>query len=88
MQNAVTSNQVQEWMVQRLARILDVAPEAIDVHERLENYGLESVEAITVSGDLSDWIGRKVAPTILWDHPTIASLAQHIAAPEPMRETA
>lgn len=88
MQRSVTPNQVQEWIVHRLARILDVAPEAIDVNERLENYGLESVEVITVSGDLSDWIERKVAPTILWDYPTISQLAEYIANDQRVREPA
>jgi len=88
MQKPVTADQVQDWIVRRLARILDVPPATIDVDERLQNYGLESVEAVTVSGDLSDWLGRKVPPTVLWDYPTIALMAKHIAANETAKETA
>jgi acyl carrier protein len=32
-----------------------------------------------MSGDLEDWVGRKIDPTLLYDYPTIETLAQHLA---------
>jgi acyl carrier protein len=79
MARSLQENEIQEWMLRRLAQILDVSPDQIDVNARLDHYGLESVEAITVASELSDWLDRRLSPTLLWDHPTIARLACHIA---------
>jgi acyl carrier protein len=47
-------------------------------------YGLSSVEIVRMTGDLSDWLSRDLAPTLGYDYPTIAALAGHLApAPHP-----
>jgi acyl carrier protein len=71
--------QIRGWIVHRLARMLGVRPEAIGVDDPLADYGLDSVEAIALSGDLSDHLGRRWPPTLVWDYPTIAELARFLA---------
>lgn len=41
--------------------------------------GLDSVAAVGVSGELSERLGRTLPPTLLFDHPTVASLCAHLA---------
>lgn len=72
--------QIRSWIVHRLARMLDVKPEAIGIDDPLAEYGLDSVEAIALSGELSDHLGRRWPPTLVWDYPTIAELSSHLAA--------
>jgi acyl carrier protein len=38
------------------------------------------VEAFTLSGELSDLLGLKLSPTLVWDFPAISDLAQYLAA--------
>src|SRR6185312_14922033 len=70
---------IQAWLIEKLAELLDVAADTLDVHETFERYGLASVDAVGLSGDLEDWLGRSLAPTLLYDYPTIATLARFLA---------
>ena len=70
---------LQGWLVSQLAERLGLEPDEIDIEEDFANYGLNSVEAISLSGDLETHIGRRLPPTLLWDYPNIQALAQYLA---------
>jgi len=76
--NGLTAAEIQDWLASKVAGMLQVSPEEIDVREDLDFYGLESVEAITLSGELSEWIGRDLSPTIIREYPTIADIAGYL----------
>ena len=44
----------------------------------LADLGLDSVAAVRISGELSDWLGRPVDATVAYDFPTLASLANYL----------
>ena len=77
--NSKSAEAIQAWLVSTLALLLEVQPHELNVNEPLSHSGLNSVEAITVSGDLSDWLGYEVSPTIVWDYPTVAAIAAYLA---------
>ena len=70
---------IQGWMIDKLAEILEIEPNQIDVGQDFEEYGLESAEAINLSGDLEDYLGRRLPPTLLWDYQNIEALAKYLA---------
>ena len=70
---------IQGWLIDRLAEILELEPNQIDVGQDFEEYGLESAEAINLSGDLEDYLGCRLPPTLLWDYQNIEDLAQYLA---------
>ncbi len=74
-----TSAEVQDWLVSHLAEALHVEPEKIDVAAPFETLGLDSVTAVGMTGHLQDWLGCSVDPTVVFDYPTIETLAQHLA---------
>ncbi|VXD20970.1 Phosphopantetheine-binding protein [Planktothrix serta PCC 8927] len=71
---------IQEWLVSQLAQRLELEELEIDVEEDFANYGLNSIEAINLSGDLETILGRRLPPTLLWDYPNICTLAEYLAA--------
>ena len=71
--------EIEQWLVRAIARSLQLEPSAIDRDRRLEEFGMDSVAAVELSGDLETWLGKPVAPTIVWDYPTIAQLAAALA---------
>ncbi|MEC5160918.1 MULTISPECIES: acyl carrier protein [unclassified Janthinobacterium] len=77
-----TVESIQSWIVERTASLLGVKPSKISVSDRLSDFGLESVEAFTLSGELSDLLNLKLSPTLAWDFSTIADLAEYLAAEE------
>jgi acyl carrier protein len=70
---------IEQWLMRAVARSLQVEASAIDRDRRFEEFGMDSVAAVELSGDLESWLGKPVAPTIVWDHPTIAMLAAALA---------
>src|SRR6266568_1180805 len=70
---------IQDWLVTQLSRLLEVEPQDLDIREPFTNYGLRSVDAVGLSGDLEDWLDRRLSPTLAYDYPTIESLARHLA---------
>ena len=50
----------------------------MDVREPFTRYGLESRDAVAISGELQDWLGRALAPTLVYDYPNIEALAAHL----------
>ncbi len=70
---------IQDWLVAYLARELKVTPEEMDVTAPFDRYGLSSVTAVLMIGNLEDWLGAKIDPTLPYDYPTIETLAEHLA---------
>lgn len=69
-----SADSLQSWVIDWLSRELKIPPRDLNVQENLLVYGVDSVSAIMLAGDLEDFLGRRLSPTLLWDHPTVASL--------------
>ncbi|MEL7405452.1 MAG: aminotransferase class I/II-fold pyridoxal phosphate-dependent enzyme, partial [Cyanobacteria bacterium J06558_2] len=70
---------IQGWLIDKFAELLEIEPHQIDVRQDFEEYGLESAEAINLSGDLEEYLGCRLPPTLLWDYQNIEVLAQYLA---------
>lgn len=73
-----TAAEIQAWIVSYMAELLEIDPDEVNVTIPFDRYGLDSSVAIGLTGDLEDWMGRKLDPTLLYDYPNIEALAQHI----------
>ncbi|MBD3884958.1 acyl carrier protein [Phormidium tenue FACHB-886] len=71
--------EIQAWIVSYLAELLEIEPDDIDVTISFDQYGLDSAAAVGMTGDLEDWLGRKLDPTLLYDYPTVGSFSRHLA---------
>jgi len=71
--------EIQLWLISNISAVVEVDPQTIDIHKPLEYYGMDSMQAMHLSGDLEDWLGRQLSPTVVWDYPTIELLARHLA---------
>lgn len=78
-QKARSAAEIQDWFVSSLANITNCAPEDIDVSIPFENFGLDSVAAVGLTGELEDWLGCTVDPMAVYDYPTIEALSKHLA---------
>ena len=78
-QKTPTATEIQDWAASKLSEALGVTPAEIDVQESLDNYGMGSIQAVSFAGDLEEWLGRDLPATLLWDYPTLAALAAHLA---------
>jgi 8-amino-7-oxononanoate synthase len=77
--SASTSREIIEgWLIDKLAELLEIEPHEIDVQKNFSDYGLDSVEAINLSGELESFLGSRLSPTLLWDYQNIEDLAQYL----------
>ncbi|MEW9533751.1 acyl carrier protein [Microbispora sp. NPDC049125] len=66
------------WLTEKIAMYLAIAPEAIDPTTPLAEYGMDSVYALSLFGDIEDELGLEVEPTLAWDYPTIVAIAGYL----------
>lgn len=71
--------QIEIWIIERLAHRLRLSPDEIDANESPLRYGADSLTLFTIAGDLEVRLGRTLEPDLLWEYPTIASLAIALA---------
>jgi acyl carrier protein len=82
----MTAKELEDWLIEQLAAQLKTQKKDIDPVRRLEEYGLDSMEAVALTGEIEHLLGRKVDPTILWDYPSIRAVATLLAADGPNRD--
>jgi len=74
-----TAPEIQEWIVSYLAELLEIKSDDINVSVPFDRYGLDSAVVVGLTGDLEEWLGQKLDPTLLYDYPTIEAISQHLA---------
>ena len=74
---------IREWLVARVAEVSGMAPAEIDAATPFDVYGVNSTDAVSISGELADRFGARLAPTALYDHPTIDALIDALAPEAP-----
>ena len=69
---------IHQWLIAKVAEVLGFDAAEIDVEEPLATYGMGSIPAVSLTGDLEDWLGLELPPTLVWEHPTISALTDHL----------
>ncbi|BBD69135.1 phosphopantetheine-binding protein [Nostoc commune NIES-4072] len=75
-----TAAEIQAWIVLYLADLLEVDSDEIEVTIPFDRYGLDSSAAVGLTGDLEDWLGCELDPTLLYDYPTVEALVKHLVS--------
>jgi acyl-CoA synthetase (AMP-forming)/AMP-acid ligase II/acyl carrier protein len=71
--------EIENWLVSNLATYLKVPPEEIDVSQSFAYYGLDSSVAVSLTGDLAEWLHLKqLDPMLFWEYPNVEALVQHL----------
>jgi acyl carrier protein len=74
------ADSITDWILDWLARTLEVDPDGLDPERPFADLGIDSVFAVELAQELGDWVGRPLEATILWSYSTADSLARHLAA--------
>ena len=67
------------WLTTQLASYLEVPATTIDVMVPLAEMGVDSVHAISLVGDVEMHFDIDVDPTMIFDYPTLAHIAEYIS---------
>ncbi|WP_084483795.1 polyketide synthase Pks13 [Nocardia anaemiae] len=75
--------ELREWLRRWVADATGQPIEQITVDRPMEEFGLASRDAIALGGDIEELTGVVLTATIVYQHPTIASLAEVVINGEP-----
>ena len=78
MTDRATQPDVVAFLTERVARRLRRAPDAIDRDADLIELGIESIDAVLISGDLEDRYGIELDPVLLFECRTIRRVADRV----------
>lgn len=76
------AGEIQQWIVNWLAKHLKMSPASIEADTSFADYGIDSVIAVDLSFELGGWLGVELEATILWNFPTITALSEYLADKE------
>jgi len=71
---------IRAWLVSRLAKQLKLDPAEINPSTQFDAYGLDSRVAVQVAGELEKLMDRRLSPALLFEHPSIDSLASFLGS--------
>ena len=74
---------VRHWLVDYLVTNIGCSPDEIDFDAPLNDLAVGSSDAVVLSGELSELLGRPVSPVEFWQYPTINALARFLTGSEP-----
>ncbi|BAQ66805.1 type I polyketide synthase [Geminocystis sp. NIES-3709] len=69
---------IQSWLKENIAQRIGVKPKQIDIYQPFINYGLDSLQAVRLTGELEEWLDCRLSPTLAYDYPNIAQLSQYL----------
>ena len=76
----LNQTQLQTWLQTHVAELLDRKPDEIDIDRPLGEQGLDSVDAVGLTGELEDLLGLELDPTLAFEHPSISALVKHLCS--------
>lgn len=71
--------EIQQWLLDWLSKELELDATPADVQEPFINFGLSSRQAVILAGELEDWLGITLEPSLAWEYPTIQQLSEYLA---------
>lgn len=74
-----TLSEIKQWIATRVGREVGVAPDDLDPGRSFDSYGLDSLNAAMIAGELEDWSGCSLSATLLFECPTVDTLASYLA---------
>jgi acyl transferase domain-containing protein/acyl carrier protein len=75
------ARELRSWLVAQVATATGTPAGELDDDEPFSAYGLESPQAAAIAGELAEILAVPVAPTALYEYPTIGSLVAALSGP-------
>jgi polyketide synthase 13 len=69
---------LESWIAEWVAQKLGIPLSEVNLHVPMAEFGMNSMVALELSGQLESLLAREVSPTVAMDHPTIAEVAVHL----------
>jgi 8-amino-7-oxononanoate synthase len=75
-----SKDELQSWLISRLAQELGISTDEIDPSKPLANYGLDSLQQASFIGEISESLGYAFSPALFTEYQDVESLAAYLSA--------
>jgi acyl carrier protein len=75
---AIAERDLRRFLVDRIARCCELPAADVDPDRLLEQYGIASRDAVAITAELEDVLGRQLEPASLWRYPTLNQLIRGV----------
>ncbi|WP_428242205.1 acyl carrier protein [Gynuella sp.] len=75
----INETSIKDWLIQRMAKMKKIPPAEVDTARTFEEYGLDSIVAVRVVGDLEKFIDQRLSPALLFEYQSIDELSSYLA---------
>jgi acyl carrier protein len=70
---------IEKWLCEKVGELLDIEARHIDAHQPMSSFGIDSVMAMSIIGELEVWLDTDLPPDLMGDFETVADLSQFLA---------
>jgi acyl carrier protein len=74
-----TQEQIGQWIQAYLAKMLELDPKEIDKDYEFERFGMSSSAAVSLVGDLEEWLAIEISPALFFEFTTITQVSNHLS---------
>ena len=74
----ISEDSIREWLKNYLIKETHISSKDVDLQTSFEEYGLSSAEMLNLAFNLEKRLNRSISPTVIWDYPSIDSLANYL----------
>lgn len=72
--------EIQNWLISYVAQLLEIESDEIDIAVSFNRYGMDSSMTLDMISDLEEWMECELEPTLVYNYPTIESLAERVSS--------
>ena len=72
-------SEIRDRCTDYLAKLLNRPAKLIDPHAKFARLGVDSATSVFLLMELEEWLAIELPTEIIFEYPTIAQLAQHVA---------
>lgn len=76
----LTRQDILAWLIDKVAQELWLEAATLDLLKPFRAYGMDSISAAVLMGEIAEHMQLDVSPTLFEEYPTINALATHLAA--------
>lgn len=79
MMEAASKNELRayrDWAVAYLAKLLGMDPSHVDLAKGLNEYGLDSVDAMIMAGEFEEHFGVEIDPAVVFEADTVQKMLE------------
>jgi acyl-CoA synthetase (AMP-forming)/AMP-acid ligase II/acyl carrier protein len=74
----INEENISNWLIAKLADVLGLEKEELDTETSFSSYGLDSSVALTLTGELGEWLEIELEATLFWEYTDIKELTEYL----------